>query len=301
MDSLTAKNFLPDFKNRKDIIYGIAKQYKNTRCKVFSKSLCMRDIYSIEIGNTKEQVLFVGAFHGMEWLTSMVLLRFAKNVCESIKNKSKMAGIDMSLFLKRRGILIIPCINPDGVEISLHGSKAARRYQELVKCVSLNDTSQWQANARGVDLNHNFPAGWDELHKLEKAAAICGPAPTRYGGEFPGSEPEVKSLINLCKTKNFRHALAFHSQGEEIYWDFGEHTPPQSKLMANAMANSSGYKVSEPEGLAVGGGFKDWFIDYCRKPGFTIEIGKGKNPLPMSDLDSIYSQIEEMLVLSVIM
>ena len=49
------------------------------------------------------------------------------------------------------------------------------------------------------------------------------------------------------------------------------------------------------------GGFKDWFIDKFRRPGFTVEIGIGKNPLPPERADSIYRQIKEMLSLYIIM
>lgn len=39
-------------------------------------------------------------------------------------------------------------------------------------------------------------------------------------------------------------------------------------------------------------GYKDWFIQEFRRPGFTIELGKGVNPLPISQFDVLY---EEML------
>ena len=68
--------------------------------------------------------------------------------------------------------------------------------------------------------------------------------------------------------------------------------------MGKILSQTSGYKLSSPEGLAVGGGFKDWFIKTFNKPGFTIEIGKGKNPLPISDFDSIYKKLEKMLTIS---
>ena len=58
---------------------------------------------------------------------------------------------------------------------SLHGSAAAGEYRELVHNVSCGDTSRWQANARGVDLNHNFNAGWEALHTLEQEQGIYHP------------------------------------------------------------------------------------------------------------------------------
>ena len=71
--------------------------------------------------------------------------------------------------------------------------------------------------------------------------------------------------------------------------------------MAEIMATSSGYKLDYPVGLAVGGGFKDWFIKTFNRPAFTVEVGLGKNPLPNESVQDIYERIKEMLILSVAM
>ena len=299
-------NFIPcsefDMKMREKLINAIIEKYPFVKSGILAKSLCGRDIRYMRLGNNKSPVLFVAAFHGMEWLTSLVVLIFFEDICSAVESNTDICGVNISSFLKEQGLFIIPCLNPDGVEISLHGANAAGAYKNLVQsAVEYENTKHWQANARGVDLNHNFNANWDNLHKMEEEALILGPAPTRYGGPEPESEPETKALVNLCRNKTFKRALAFHSQGEEIYWDYGKNTPKDSRLMANVMSIVSGYKVSEPEGLAVGGGFKDWFISELKKPGFTIEIGKGQNPLPIDDISSIYKKIEKMLILSLIM
>ena len=67
------------------------------------------------------------------------------------------------------------------------------------------------------------------------------------------------------------------------------------------MATSSGYALDVPDGVADGGGFKDWFITEFNRPGFTIELGLGENPLPIEEATKIYNQIREMLVLITIM
>ena len=95
--------------------------------------------------------------------------------------------------------------------------------------------------------------------------------------------------------------VALHSQGEEIYWQYGDKTPPHSLLIAQTMASVSGYRVAHPTGLASHGGFKDWFIHEFHRPGFTIEIGRGENPLPISDLFPIYDRLCEMLTLAAIL
>lgn len=283
---------------REKLINDLDLNYEFVKVETFAKSVCLRDIKFLQIGNRNYMVLWVGAFHGMEWLTSFLLLKFLKNLCTNIKSEKRLFGIDIFNQLQKRGLLVIPCLNPDGVEISTRGSDSAGKYKNFIKEISKGNTSSWQANAHGVDLNHNYNAGWEELHELELKNGITGPAITRYGGTSPESEPETQALVNLCKKYNFEHAIAFHSQGEEIYWRYGDSIPKKSFLLAKLFAVSSGYTLSAPEGLAVGGGFKDWFISEFNKPGFTVEIGKGKNPLLFSELDAIYEKLEKMLYIS---
>ena len=92
-----------------------------------------------------------------------------------------------------------------------------------------------------------------------------------------------------------------HSQGEVIYWSYNGLESNISKRMAEIMAATSGYALDVPVGLAFGGGFKDWFITKYKRPAFTVEIGKGKNPLPINTAEKIYQDICEMLTIFTIM
>lgn len=254
-------------------------QFPNAKTGSIGRSVCGRRIFSFSIGNPKERVLFAGAFHGMEWITTLILLRFSLRLCQALRDHTLIAGEDPAPLLEKRGLCVIPCVNPDGVAIQLK-----------------DPDLRWQANARGVDINHNFDAGWCELRALEIESGIVGPGPTRFGGPFPESEPETAALTRLCRRRCFCQVLAFHSQGEVIYYDYGPNTPPCAKEQAQALADAAGYQVDVPEGLAVGGGFKDWFIDCMHRPGFTVEVGLGRNPLPIEDFFPIYEQLEPMLM-----
>ena len=108
-------------------------------------------------------------------------------------------------------------------------------------------------------------------------------------------------MTELCRRCRFRHVIALHSQGEEIYWDYGPRTPERSRLMAEILASASGYTVARPSGLASAGGFKDWFIEETGRPGFTIELGRGENPLPLTDFEPLYQKAREMLLLALMM
>lgn len=159
-------------------------------------------------------------------------------------------------------------------------------------------TSCGQANARGVDLNHNFDAGFKELKEIERENGITCPSPRQYGGLFPHSEPESASLVRLVKSTVAERVYAFHSQGEEIFYEYGDSTPPQSKYIADLLCRASGYKLVKNEGLNSHGGFKDFFIEKYKRSGFTIEIGKGKNPLPISDLPKVYEKTKELMTIA---
>lgn len=290
-----------DRKNREMIIGNLLLDYGFLSRDIIGESRCSRPIDMLSIGCRSKQVLFAGAFHGMEWITSLLLLRFIDEICFSVMTGKSICGVKIGSFLNRRGIAVMPCINPDGVEIQINGCKSAGTYEKLVREISCGDTSRWQSNAAGVDINHNFSANWENLRKLEIENGIVSPSSTRYGGEFPESEPESRTIASYCRTGNISHALAFHSQGEEIYWNFGDYNDIEALKMAKIMSYSSGYKISEPKGLAAGGGFKDWFVEHFKRPAFTIEVGYGKNPLPIEDFDSIYEKIREMLVLSAVL
>ncbi len=290
-----------DRKTREILIGKLLIDYGFLTRDTIGESRCTRPIDLLCIGNRKKQVLFTAAYHGMEWITTLLLLKFTDELCFSVMTGKSMCGIRVGSFLNQRGLAIVPCINPDGVEIQINGAASAGEYYDTVMKASGGNTSRWQSNAAGVDINHNFSANWDALKKLEIENGINAPSPTRYGGEFPESEPESRSIASYCRTGNIEHALAFHSQGEEIYWDFGNYHDTEALKMAKIMAHSSGYKIAQPEGLACGGGFKDWFVEKFRRPAFTVEVGLGKNPLPSSDLDSIYNKIREMLTLAVVL
>lgn len=265
------------------------------------KTVLGRDIPAFSIGPLHGAVLYVGGFHSQEWLTILTLYNLLEDISSSIKQNKNLAGIEIVDSLFSRGIIIIPCINIDGMDLIANGFCSAGNYENFVREISDGDLSRWNANINGVDINHNFDAGYELVKQAEIQNGITGPAPRQYGGVCPESEPETKALTNLCIQYDISRVVAFHSQGEEIFYHYGENTPPHAKSLAQIFASSSGYEVLEPTGMASHGGFKDWFIEKTGRPGFTIEIGKGVNPLPVTDFDEIYNKILEMMVLGIVL
>lgn len=265
------------------------------------KSCAGRNITALKINSDTEYVLFAAAFHGSEHITSNVLLMFLEEFAAAYMQNGSLAGVNVRKALGNRGIIFVPRVNPDGCEISVHGALGCGNRAGSIYKMCDGNFAEFNANLRGVDINHNFDAGWGELHLSEQKSGIFGPAATRFGGNAPHSEPETVAMVNVCKNYNIHHAVALHSQGEVIYWSYNGYENKTSKQMAEIMAATSGYALDVPVGLAVGGGFKDWFIKEYRRPAFTVELGRGKNPLPITDALKIYSDIREMLTISAIM
>ena len=264
------------------------------------KSVLGKEIFALKIGELAGAVLYAGAFHAQEWITAMLLMRFTAELCTGLDRGVTLADIDCRKALLGRGLVIIPCVNPDGVEIALRGVSGGGDLAGEVDRISGGDLRGWNANARGVDINHNFDAGWHIAQGLEAGMGITGSAPRRYGGLAPESEPETRALCDFCRANRFRMAVAWHAQGEEIFWKYGDNHPPKSALIANLFAISSGYRLAAPDAIASHAGFKDWFIGNFRRPAYTVEIGKGENPLPVSDLEGIYAKLLEMMMIGIV-
>lgn len=290
-----------DYNSYERCFKALLEKYPFLRCETIGKSVFGRDIRALKLGNAPEEVLYAAAFHGSERITATVILRFVEELCEAYLNSARLADVDIKKALKNKTAVFVPLTNPDGCEISLKGELGCVKNSGWFKRLCGGDFTHWNANARGVDLNHNFDAGWEELHKLERESGYFGPGPTRYGGPHPHSEPETIALTDYCETHDVRYVIAFHSQGEVIYWDYNNIPTHRGKKMAEIFAASSGYALDVPTGISVGGGFKDWFIERFRRPGFTVEMGLGKNPLPAILGQKIYETLEEMLVIGLLM
>lgn len=248
-------------------------------------------------GKEEHRVLYIGAHHGMEWVTTTLLLRFINEYCELLRSDGMAEGVRVKRVNAACGIYILPMLNPDGVDYAINGvPKDHVLYDRVVRMNGGDDFSHWQANARGVDLNHNYNAGFAEYKKLEAENGIEGGAPTRFSGESPESEPETAYLCNYLRfNEPFGAVLTLHTQGEEIYYTSGEVVAPESERLGRYLARTCGYALSKPEGLAAYGGFTDWFIREFGKPSFTLECGKGSNPLPISDMPMMYLKLRRAL------
>ena len=265
------------------------------------KSVAGRDIPAVRLSKGESYTLFAAAFHGSEHITTHICLMFLEELARAYNNKTSVEGINIKKALEGRGVIFVPRVNPDGCEIALFGALAAgSRAGEITKQCA-GDFSRWNANLRGVDINHNFDADFADVKRREVEAGVYAAGPSRFGGTRPESEPETGALVSLCKKENIHHVCALHTQGEVIYWGYKDHCENRNRQMAQILAATSGYALDVPQGTAAGGGFKDWFVSSFDRPGFTLEMGRGRNPLPIEKALEIYLKAREMLTVCAIL
>lgn len=268
---------------------------------VIGESVCHRPLHALSIGHGDHAVLFAAAFHAQEWLTSLVALRLCEDLCRQISGEDVPGRFDFTTVCATRTVVILPQMNPDGVDIAIHGSRRGGSHATMLRVHGADIKGVWQANAHGIDLNHNFDAGRDALAAIERRHGIRGPGARQFGGTTAESEPETKAICALCRRVAFHHVAALHSQGEEIYWQYGDRTPSHAHMTARLLASVSGYTPASPNELASHGGFKDWFIEQTGRMGFTFELGRGCNPLPLDRFEAIYQKARDMLLLTSIL
>ena len=146
-----------------------------------------------------------------------------------------------------------------------------------------------------------FPASWENAKEIKYAQGFNKPSPRDFVGYGPLTEPESLAIYDFTLRYNFRLVIAFHTQGQEIYWQFQDFNPPNSEYIGNRLAQSSGYLLAETPYNSSFAGYKDWFIQEYNRPGYTVEAGIGENPLPISQFNEIYNDNIGILVLGAIL
>ena len=217
-------------------------------------------------------------------MDTSLLMKFVEGYAGAYQGRSNLAGFNVRLVFETATIWVVPMVNPDGVDIVQHKVTPAHPYyKQLMQWNGgSRDFTRWKANIRGVDLNRQYMANWI----IAWQSGPQEPASEGYAGPFPESEPESRAIAELIRSRPFRLIIAYHAQGQVIYWNYLNLSPPEARTIAGKFQRLSGYtpKISE---YTCHGGLKDWFILDFRKPGFTIEIGKGTTPLPSSQFPVI--------------
>ncbi len=277
-------------------VHLLTEEYPSVTLAYLGESMLARPIPYLRIGCGRREVLYVGAHHGMEWITSALLCDFARDLAATAATDGRVGRITAFALLQTHTFYILPMLNPDGVEYQIHGiNEENPLYDRLLEMNGgSTDFSRWQANARGVDLNHNYDAGFSEYKMLEQEMGILQGAPTRYSGEAPESEVEVARLCTFIRFhRKLCGVMTLHTQGEEIYTH--PRLRPAWDLAARKLGALTGYRLATATGPTAYGGLCDWCMEKIGIPAFTVECGRGENPLPVEDFPALRRQLREAL------
>ena len=276
-----------------EMIQQLAEKYPFVRTELLATTAFGRPIRTLVIGNGPRKVIYSASFHANEWITTLVLLKFAEELAAAIATRGSIYGIRAQNIANAATIYMVPMVNPDGVDL-VTGAIApgsaeyeiARRLSENYPAIPFPDG--WKANLQGVDLNLQYPAGWLQAREIKFSQGFTRPGPRDYVGRAPLSQIESRAMAGYTQAIDPALVLAYHTQGNVIYWQFQDIFVPGARELGEDFARTSGYSLEDTPFESSFAGYKDWFIQYFRRPGYTIEVGEGENPLPLSQFDEIY-------------
>lgn len=276
-----------------EMIRTLTQTYPFVGTEVLTTTAFQRPVSTLVMGNGGRKVLFTAAHHANEWITALVLLKFAEELAHAIQNNGQIYGVPARLIEENVTLHIVPMVDPDGVDLVTGAIQPGSVQYALARQLGDNYPNipfpdGWKANLLGVDLNLQYPAGWLQAREIKFGQGYVNPGPRDYVGRAPLNQLESRALADYTEKVDPALVLAYHSQGKEIYWQFKDIAVPGARELGEEFARLSGYTLTEAAYNSSFAGYKDWFIQKFRRPGFTIEAGQGENPLPISQFDEIY-------------
>lgn len=274
-------------------ILELVKIYPFLRTELLTETAFGRKIRTLVIGKGKRKVIYSAAHHANEWITTPILLKFAEELAETIENGGEIFRMDAKMLAETVTIYLVPMVNPDGVDLVTGAIKPGEGQYETARTLAdsyprIPFPDGWKANLLGVDLNLQYPAGWLQAREIKFSQGYTRPGPRDYVGRAPLDQKESRALSGYTEYINPDLILAYHAQGREIYWQFDDIEVPGAEELGRRLAEVSGYTLTAPAEVSSYAGYKDWFIKSFRKPGYTIEVGSGENPLPLEQFNEIY-------------
>ncbi len=284
-----------------EIMAQLQETYPFVRTERLATTDFGRPITAMTVGTGPRRVIYSAAHHANEWLTATLLLKFAEDYAAAIQGEGTLGGVNARDLSEETTLYLVPMVDPDGVDLVTGaigpgdgGYDQARIYAENYPNIPFPEG--WKANLNGVDLNLQYPAGWLIAREIKFSQGYTRPGPRDYVGRFPLSQVEAQALADYTQRIDPELVVAWHSQGEVIYWQYGEIEVEGARELAERFARLSGYALEDTPYNSSFAGYKDWFIQFFRRPGFTIEVGRGTNPLPVEQFDEIYADTLPILL-----
>ncbi len=275
-------------------VRGLALRYPFLKTGSIGSSVMGKPLRCLCFGKGGRSVMYNASHHANEWITTPILMKYIEELCEAYRSGGSIFGKSAAELYGEATLYFVPAVDPDGIDL-VTGALSEGEYFERAKRIArhypdIPFPDGWKANIEGVDLNLQYPADWEIARDNKFALGYVSPAPSDYVGTAPLTAPESRAMYDFTLSVSPMITLAYHSQGRVIYWKFLDYQPSESREIADIFAAVSGYAVEETPFASGFAGYKDWFIRTFDRPGYTIEVGQGVNPLPLSQFDRIYAE-----------
>jgi len=194
-------------------------------------ALCLSD--DVGVAQDEPTALVLCCAHAREVITPVIALDTIARLTDGYGTDPRITAL-----VDAWELWIVPVANPDG----------------YVHVLEVDDL--WRKNRRvfaegiGVDLNRNFPTGWDA-----PCSGATSPALATYKGPAPASEAETQTIVALTGRERFARVLDFHSAGQEVLWGYACIAHPFDGWLeaeAAALSAASGYLGDERRPSAEG-------------------------------------------------
>lgn len=274
------------------ILEGLTIRYPFLSLTTIGHSVTGSPLSCLRIGDGKREVFYNASFHANEWITTPLLLNFAEQYAMAYSRNETIGGLPTRSLYNACSLYLVPLVNPDGVDL-VTGALSQERFFIQAQNIAADYPmipfpNGWKANIDGIDLNLQFPAGWENARRIKYAQGFTAPAPRDFVGYAPLSAPESRAIYDFTLQHDFSLILAYHTQGEVIYWKYLDYDPKGAYELGQYFSQVSGYLLEETPSASAYAGYKDWFILNYNRPGYTIEVGLGISPLPLSQFPKIY-------------
>lgn len=255
-------------------LFALQESYPNL-AKVFDigNSHEMRTIYALKISDNVQaeedeneaEVVILGCHHAREWISVEVPFYVAVHLLENYSTDAHIRSL-----VNQSEVWIVPLVNPDGLEYSIHFYRYWRK--------NMRDN---QDSSFGVDTNRNYGYKWgfdDEGSSPDSSSYV-------YRGPGPFSEPETKAVRDLVNQRNFQVLISYHNYSQVILYPWGyTNQPTEMDELLETMASGMSRRMQAVNGRFYGygqggkdlyltnGGAVDWAYGAKGIPAFTIEL-----------------------------
>lgn len=267
-------------------IKKMAKFYQDVmELSVMAKTADNNNVYCIRLGNAdaKKKILIQSTMHAREWLNSQLVMKMAERCCKYYYS-GKYNGKAYSKLFNKVCVYIVPMLNPDGVNISQYGLARIKSpsLRKLVKRLGRGSYRRWKANARGVDLNRNFSAGFRKGNSKGTKRGREG-----YSGPYAFSERETKALVKLINQIKPKAVINYHEAGRVIYY-------MKYSSLTRLVRQKTGYRLIRESISGANGSLGDYLtrkgIAWC-----TPETCSGTAPVGHSQFYYEWSKHRDMI------